>query len=145
MFCSCRISTDKCLARSLCHSRATCNLTMPIHKCNYFYFCCVPARNGKSELSCILPITLTATFQSNLAIGLIAIRRLVTNFSGAGLLRGTGTAGAKTGRVYCARGARLICAPLYNSMPTKLHIDRFSHFATAHWYAQHQQRHITRP
>ena len=24
MFCSCRISTDKCLARSLCHSRATC-------------------------------------------------------------------------------------------------------------------------
>ena len=24
MFCSCRISTDKCLARYLCHSRATC-------------------------------------------------------------------------------------------------------------------------
>jgi len=24
MFCSCRISTDKCLARSLCNSRATC-------------------------------------------------------------------------------------------------------------------------
>jgi len=27
MFCSCRISTDKCLARSLCHSRATCLLS----------------------------------------------------------------------------------------------------------------------
>jgi len=24
MFCSCRISTDKCFAQSLCHSRATC-------------------------------------------------------------------------------------------------------------------------
>jgi len=24
MFCSCRISTDKCVARSLCHSRASC-------------------------------------------------------------------------------------------------------------------------
>jgi len=26
MFCSCRISTDKCLARSFCHSRASCDI-----------------------------------------------------------------------------------------------------------------------
>ena len=32
MFCSCRISTDKCLARSLCHSRAT---------CTYLIQCCI--------------------------------------------------------------------------------------------------------
>jgi len=32
MFCSCRISTDKCLARSLCNSRASCYLKGAIER-----------------------------------------------------------------------------------------------------------------
>ena len=37
MFCSCRISTDKRIAQSLCHSRASC-MQIPHSGCNFCWF-----------------------------------------------------------------------------------------------------------
>ena len=71
MFCSCRISTHKCLARSLCNSRATC-LSMPR--------CIIQSRSDSD-------VTRDPTFQTGTEIRILVLVSVWPVWRGAGIVR----------------------------------------------------------